>query len=68
MDGGRATVTRKPQRIYSSEERRHQARTREQQIDRRTEDFIRRNIAGQKTKQLSRRKMLERITGRCSPR
>jgi len=67
MDGGRATVYPGNYSAYTRqrEERRLvQAREYEEQQEliTRTEDFIRRNIAGQKTKQAkSRRKMLERI-------
>ena len=67
MDGGRATVYPGNYSAYikQREERRLvQAREYEEQQEliARTEDFIRRNIAGQKTKQAkSRRKMLERI-------
>ena len=67
MDGGRATVYPGNYSAYTRqrEERRLvQAREYEEQQEliARTEDFIRRNIAGQKTKQAkSRRKMLERI-------
>jgi ATP-binding cassette subfamily F protein 3 len=67
MDGGRATVYpgNYSEYIKQREERRlAQAREYEEQQEliARTEDFIRRNIAGQKTKQAkSRRKMLERI-------
>ena len=67
MDGGRAAVYPGNYSAYvkQREERRLvQAREYEQQQEliARTEDFIRRNIAGQKTKQAkSRRKMLERI-------
>ena len=67
MDGGRAAVYPGNYSAYTKqrEERRLvQAREYEEQQEliARTEDFIRRNIAGQKTKQAkSRRKMLERI-------
>ncbi|HSQ21060.1 MAG TPA: ABC-F family ATP-binding cassette domain-containing protein, partial [Blastocatellia bacterium] len=67
IEGGRATVYpgNYSAFIKQREERRLvQAREYEEQQDliARTEDFIRRNIAGQKTKQAkSRRKMLERI-------
>ena len=67
MEGGRATVYPGNYSAYTKqrEERRLvQAREYEEQQEliARTEDFIRRNIAGQKTKQAkSRRKMLERI-------
>ena len=67
VDGGRATVYPGNYSAYTRqrEERRLvQAREYEEQQEliARTEDFIRRNIAGQKTKQAkSRRKMLERI-------
>jgi ATP-binding cassette, subfamily F, member 3 len=67
MDGGRAAVYPGNYSAYTRqrEERRLvQAREYEEQQEliARTEDFIRRNIAGQKTKQAkSRRKMLERI-------
>jgi len=67
MDGGRAAVYPGNYSAYvkQREERRLvQAREYEEQqvLIARTEDFIRRNIAGQKTKQAkSRRKMLERI-------
>jgi ATP-binding cassette subfamily F protein 3 len=67
MDGGRATAYAGNYTAYvkQREERRLvQAREYEQQQEMiaRTEDFIRRNIAGQKTKQAkSRRKMLEKI-------
>jgi ATP-binding cassette subfamily F protein 3 len=67
LDGGRATVYPGNYSAYTRqrEERRLvQAREYEEQQEliARTEDFIRRNIAGQKTKQAkSRRKMLERI-------
>jgi ATP-binding cassette subfamily F protein 3 len=67
MDGGRAAVYPGNYSAYTRqrEERRLvQAREYEEQQEliTRTEDFIRRNIAGQKTKQAkSRRKMLERI-------
>jgi ATP-binding cassette subfamily F protein 3 len=67
VDGGRATVYAGNYTAYvkQREERRlAQAREYEQQQEMiaRTEDFIRRNIAGQKTKQAkSRRKMLEKI-------
>jgi ATP-binding cassette subfamily F protein 3 len=67
VDGGRATVYPGNYSAYTRqrEERRLvQAREYEEQQEliTRTEDFIRRNIAGQKTKQAkSRRKMLERI-------
>ena len=67
MEGGRATVYTGNYSAYTRqrEERRLvQAREYEEQQEliARTEDFIRRNIAGQKTKQAkSRRKMLERI-------
>ena len=67
MDGGRATVYSGNYSAYikQREERRLvQAREyqEQQELIARTEDFIRRNIAGQKTKQAkSRRNMLERI-------
>ena len=67
VEGGRATVYPGNYTAYTKqrEERRLvQAREYEQQQEliSRTEEFIRRNIAGQKTKQAkSRRKMLERI-------
>ena len=67
MEGGRANVYPGNYSAYikQREERRLvQAREYEEQQEliARTEDFIRRNIAGQKTKQAkSRRKMLERI-------
>jgi ATP-binding cassette subfamily F protein 3 len=67
VDGGRASVYPGNYSAYTRqrEERRLvQAREYEEQQEliARTEDFIRRNIAGQKTKQAkSRRKMLERI-------
>ena len=67
MEGGRATVYPGNYSAYTRqrEERRLvQAREYEEQQEliARTQDFIRRNIAGQKTKQAkSRRKMLERI-------
>jgi ATP-binding cassette subfamily F protein 3 len=67
LDAGRATVYTGNYTAYvkQREERRLvQAREYEQQQEMiaRTEDFIRRNIAGQKTKQAkSRRKMLEKI-------
>ena len=67
IEGGRATVYPGNYSAYTKqrEERRLvQAREYEEQQEliARTEDFIRRNIAGQKTKQAkSRRKMLERI-------
>lgn len=67
LDGGRATVYTGNYTAYvkQREERRlAQAREYEQQQEMiaRTEEFIRRNIAGQKTKQAkSRRKMLEKI-------
>jgi ATP-binding cassette subfamily F protein 3 len=67
MDAGRATVYMGNYTAYvkQREERRlTQMREYEQQQEMiaRTEDFIRRNIAGQKTKQAkSRRKMLEKI-------
>ena len=67
MDGGRATVYPGNYSAYTRQrEERRLVQTREyeeqQELIARTEDFIRRNIAGQKTKQAkSRRKMLERI-------
>jgi len=67
MDGGRATVYPGNYSAYTrqrKERRLVQAREydEQQELIARTEDFIRRNIAGQKTKQAkSRRKMLERI-------
>jgi ATP-binding cassette subfamily F protein 3 len=67
IDGGRATVYPGNYSAYIKQrEERRLAQAREyeeqQELIARTEDFIRRNIAGQKTKQAkSRRKMLERI-------
>ena len=67
MDGGRATVYPGNYSAYTRQrEERRLVQSREyeeqQELIARTEDFIRRNIAGQKTKQAkSRRKMLERI-------
>jgi ATP-binding cassette subfamily F protein 3 len=67
MDGGRATVYPGNYSAYTKQrEERRLVQSREyeeqQELIARTEDFIRRNIAGQKTKQAkSRRKMLERI-------
>jgi ATP-binding cassette, subfamily F, member 3 len=67
MDGGRATVYPGNYSAYTRQrEERRLTQTREyeeqQEMIARTEDFIRRNIAGQKTKQAkSRRKMLEKI-------
>jgi ATP-binding cassette subfamily F protein 3 len=67
MDGGRATTYAGNYTAYVKQrEERRLAQTREyeqqQEMIARTEEFIRRNIAGQKTKQAkSRRKMLEKI-------
>jgi len=67
VDGGRATVYPGNYSAYTRQrEERRLVQAREydeqQELIARTEDFIRRNIAGQKTKQAkSRRKMLERI-------
>ncbi|MEK6286388.1 MAG: ABC-F family ATP-binding cassette domain-containing protein [Acidobacteriota bacterium] len=67
IDGGDATVYPGNYTAYTRQrEERRLTQTREyeeqQELIARTEDFIRRNIAGQKTKQAkSRRKMLERI-------
>ncbi|MEW6208193.1 MAG: ABC-F family ATP-binding cassette domain-containing protein [Acidobacteriota bacterium] len=67
IDGGRANVYTGNYTAYikqREERRREQAREYEQQQEliSRTEEFIRRNIAGQKTKQAkSRRNMLERM-------
>jgi ATP-binding cassette subfamily F protein 3 len=67
MDGGRAAVYPGNYSAYTKQrEERRLTQTREyeeqQEMIARTEDFIRRNIAGQKTKQAkSRRKMLEKI-------
>lgn len=67
MDGGRTSVYPGNYTAYTKQrEERRLAQAREyeeqQELIARTEDFIRRNIAGQKTKQAkSRRKMLERI-------
>ena len=67
VEGGRATVYPGNYSAFMKQrEERRLAQAREyqeqQELIARTEDFIRRNIAGQKTKQAkSRRKMLERI-------
>ena len=67
IDGGRATVYPGNFSAYTKQrEERRLAQSREyeeqQELITRTEDFIRRNIAGQKTKQAkSRRKMLEKL-------
>ena len=67
MDGGRTSVYPGNYTAYTKQrEERRLVQAREydeqQELIARTEDFIRRNIAGQKTKQAkSRRKMLERI-------
>ena len=67
LDGGRATVYPGNFSAYTKQrEERRLAQSREFEVQQdliaRTEDFIRRNIAGQKTKQAkSRRKMLEKL-------
>ena len=74
LDAGRATVYAGNYSAYASQrEERRLAQTREydrqQELIAHTEEFIRRNIAGQKTKQAkSRRNMLERLDQIEAPR